>query len=312
MRSFYPFALAVILTGSFEARALQSQEVALPVAQTPADNKQAQPAAAGPLIEERPVTVRPNGGDAKKLDDTDPVMGVPALPNSKTSLIGGRVNKVDGVRNKISVKIFGGDEWDMAFDERTHFFRDGMETTFENVKKGERVYVDTMLDDHRILARNVRVVTHTGSADARGQVLSVNDESMSIRDTLSTQSVHFQITGSTQVTRNGQAATLAEVQPGSLIAVQFAPDKPNRGVARSITIIAAPGEVFNFSGKVTHLDLSSGMLAVENRTDNRTYDIFFDRERRVPQNLMVGSDVTIAAEFDGRQYKASQINVASR
>jgi hypothetical protein len=135
---------------------------------------------------------------------------------------------------------------------------------------------------------------------------------MSLRDVLSAQSVHFRITDTTQVTRNGRVATLAEIRPGSLIAVQFAPDQPNRGVARTITIIAAPGEVFNFSGKVTHLDLSSGMLAVENRTDSRTYDIFFDRERRIPQNLMVGSDVTIAAEFDGRQYKASQINVASR
>src|SRR5512147_1565009 len=123
MRSFYPFVLAVVLFVPFVASA-QQEEVALPVAQDPAKDARQKPAE--PMIEEMPVTVKPNSGDTKKLDDDDPVMGVPALPDGKTSLIGGRVDKVDGVRNKISVKIFGGGEWTMAFDERTHFFRDGM------------------------------------------------------------------------------------------------------------------------------------------------------------------------------------------
>ena len=256
-----------------------------------------------------PVTVKPND-PGKKTIDTDPVMGVPALPKGKTSMIGGRVSKVDGVHNKIGVKIFGnGGQWEMAFDERTHFFRDGVETTFEKVKKGDRVYVDTMLDGHRILARNVRVITHATPADARGQVMDLNNGMMSMHDTLSARTVRFRVTDSTEVKRNGSTASLADVRPGSLIVVQFLPGNKNSGEARAITLLATPGENVTFAGKVTHLDIRTGMLAVENRTDLQVYDIVFDQQGNFPSNLMVGSDVSIAAVFDGRQYKASNINV---
>jgi len=132
---------------------------------------------------------------------------------------------------------------------------------------------------------------------------------MSIRDDLNARPVYFQVSDTTEVKRDGRTATLADVRPGSLIAVQFSPDKENRGVARAINVLAAPGENFTFAGKVTHLDMRAGTLAIENRTDSRTYDIAFDRQGRLPSNLMVGSDVIVAAVFDGRQYKASNINV---
>jgi hypothetical protein len=148
-----------------------------------------------------------------------------------------------------------------------------------------------------------------GPADARGQVVSFNNGMMSIRDDLNARPVYFQVSDTTEVKRDGRTATLADVRPGSLIAVQFSPDKENRGVARAINVLAAPGENFTFAGKVTHLDMRAGTLAIENRTDSRTYDIAFDRQGRLPSNLMVGSDVIVAAVFDGRQYKASNINV---
>lgn len=303
MRSFYPFLLAamIALPPVFLRAQQQQPQQPLSTAQQPE-----QP------IEEMPTTVYPHGSESKKTADTDPIMGVPALPKGKTSMIGGTVSKIDGIHNKLKVKIFGkGGQWDLAFDERTHFYRDGAETTFENVKKGDRVYVDTMLDGHRILARNVRVVNNIGPADARGQVTSFGDGRMEIRDDLSSRPVHFQVTNNTQVQRDGHAASLADVREGSLITVQFLPEKENRGVAKTITVLAAPGENFNFAGKVTHLDLRAGLIAVENRTDSKTYDITFDREHKLPSNLMVGSDVKVAAIFDGKQYKASQIDVAS-
>jgi nitrite reductase/ring-hydroxylating ferredoxin subunit len=169
-----------------------------------------------------------------------------------------------------------------------------------------------MLDDHRILARSVRVVTQTGPPDARGKVIAVNENKIVILDELLTELLHFRVTEATQVQRNGQAAPITEVQAGSQIAVHFSPEKANRDVAQTIVIIAAAGEIFTFAGRVTHLDLHLGTLAVENRTDSRTYDIFFDPEAGVPSNLMVGSEVRIAAAFDGHQYKANQINVSAR
>lgn len=301
MRSFYPFLLAAVI--ALPPISVHAQQAHQKPQQPTAAQQPEQP------IEEMPVTVRPDGSD-KKTVDTDPVMGVPALPKGKTSMIGGRVSKIDRVHNKLGVKIFGnGGRWDLAFDERTHFYRDGTETTFENVKKGDRVYVDTMLDGHRILARNVRVVTNVGPADARGQVTSYGNGMMEIRDDLSARPVHFQVTNATQVSRDGRPGSLADVREGSLIAVQFLPEKENRGIAKTITVLAAPGENFTFAGKVTHLDLRAGQLAVENRTDSKIYDIAFDREHTLPANLMVGSEVKVAAVFDGRHYKANQINV---
>jgi hypothetical protein len=300
MRGFYPFVLAACLLTA----AVAQQDVALPIAQAPdpAKVKQVQ-------VDEAPVTVKTNDNGGKKPADTDPVMGVPPLPNGKTSMVGGRVGKIDGVRNKLVVKIFGGGQWTMAFDERTHFYRDGKETTFEEVKKGDRVYVDTLLDGHQILARNVRVKTTSRPADAQGQVTGLGHGSISVLDSLSGKPVQFRIAGDTQVKRAGQVVSIDDVQQGSLIAVQFAPEKENRGVAQEITIVAAPGENVTFAGMVTHLDVRTGLLAVSNRTDNKTYDIAFDREGRIPSNLMVGSEVTVAAVFDGKHYKANQIHV---
>ena len=265
------------------------------------------------LVDENPVTVKTTSDNQRKKGlDNDPVLGVPPLPQGKTSLVGGTVANIDGVHNRLSVKVFGkGGKWNVAFDERTHFFVDGAETTFEKVKKGERVYVDTMLDGHRIFARNVHIVTKTGPASARGQVTDVGDRSMTVQDALSDRPVHFRIDNNTQVKREGAtSASLNDVQPGSLIAVQFSPGTEGRGTAREITILAAPGQSVTFAGTVRHLDLRNNQLAVENRTDNKTYEITFDGEKNIPADLMVGSEVTIAAVFDGREYKASSISVS--
>ncbi len=300
MRGFYPFWLAIILVSVLSVAGSAQQG-----GTTPAGQPQTQPQT--PDLQEAPVTVKTHDSGTKKVVG-DP-MGVPALPQGKTSLIGGNVAKVDTVHNKLNVKIFGGGKWDLAFDERTHFYRDGQETTFENIKKGDRVYVDTMLDGHRILARNVRVMTTSGPADARGQVLSVNGSAMSIRDELSSQPLRFVVDEKTLVKRDGGEGSLSNVQAGSLIAVRFAPSGQYRGVAREITLLASPGENFTFVGKVMHLDLRNGLLAVENRTDSKTYDIAFDRQEKSLADLMVGSEITVDAVFDGRQYRASRIDV---
>jgi hypothetical protein len=305
MKRFYPFLLAACLV--LPAGAQQSTTGAQaqpPQGQQPkADQENEQP------IDEMPVTVKIDPSANKNPDLTDP-MGVPKLPSGKTSMIGGRLSKVDGVHNKLAVKIFGGGgTWDLAFDERTRFYRDGHETTFEKIAKGDRVYVDTMLDGHRLLARNVRVVTQTGPADARGQVTSVEDGAIRLRDSLSSQPLLVQVNNDTQVTRDGRKVSIADVHEGSLISVQFLPQKENRGVARDITVLAAPGESFTFAGRVTHLDVSSGQLAIENSTDNKTYDIAVDDGKDLPPQLTLGSEVRIAAVFDGRHYKANTINV---
>lgn len=260
-------------------------------------------------IDQNPVTVKTTSDSKSKGPvATDPVFGVPPMPKGKVSLVGGTVAHIDGVHNRLSVKVFKGDKWNIAFDERTHFYRDGAETTFEKIKKGDRVYVDTMLDGHQILARNVHIITKLGPASASGQVTAFNNGVMTLRDDLSARPVQFRVDGQTQIMRDGASASLADLQPGALITVQFSPDPANRALAREVKILAARGQSVTFDGKVTFLDLRSRQVAIENNSDSKTYDVALGAEN-VPANLMVGSEVTVAATFDGRGYKAQSISV---
>lgn len=310
MRRFYPFLLAVGMIGL--SAGSQSQNSPDPgkqdANQSEAIGPNRQDGSHSGAPEEMPVTVKPNQASNKKPTDSDG-MDVPPLPAGKTSMIGGRVTGIDAVKNKLTVKIFGAKKWQVAFDERTHFYRDGQETTFASIKKGDRVYVDTMSDKRGIFARNVRVITNSTPADARGQVASVENGVVRLKDDLSSRPVQFAVNGQTRISHDGRNAGMNELQPGALVSVQFAPEHDGRATAREIKILAAPGQNVTFAGKVTHLDLRTGLFAVENRTDNRTYDIAFDRQRSLPSDLMVGSEVTVAAEFDGRQYRANRIDV---
>lgn len=303
MRSFYPSVLSVAVLVFGLSVAGFSQDAA----------KQSSPAPGAvannnSTADENPVTVKTTS-DSRKSVDTDPVFGVPPLPKGKTSLVGGKVTKIDGVHNRLSVKVFDGGRWTVAFDERTHFYMDGAETTFENVKKGERVYVDTMLDGHRVFARNVHIVTKTGAAGASGQVTAFNGGVMTVRDDLSAHPVQFHVDNQTLVKQDGRMASIGEIQPGSLISVQFAPGKENQEMAREVTILASPGQSVTFDGIVRNVDLRNNQLAIENHSDNKTYEVALDGDQGIPSNLMVGSEVTVAAVFDGRGYKAHSIAV---
>jgi hypothetical protein len=304
MRRFYPSVLFALILGFCLYGFAQD------AAKQPASPAPGAIANDNSAIDENPVTVKTTSDSTgKKSVDTDPVFGVPPLPSGKTSLVGGTVAKIDGVHNRLAVKVFDGGKWTVAFDERTHFYRDGAETTFEKVKKGDRVYVDTMLDGHSIFARNVHVITKNGPASASGQVTTINGGVMVVHDDLSARPVQFRVDGETTVKRDGAAASIADVQPGSLVTVHFAPGGANRGVAREVTILAAPGQAVMFDGTVRNVDLRNNQLAIENHTDSKTYEIAVDGEQGIPSNLMVGSEVTVAAVFDGRGYKARSIAV---
>ena len=93
--------------------------------------------------------------------------------------------------------------------------------------------------------------------------------------------------------------------------VRFAAESPNRGLAREIRIVAAPGSNFTFSGKVTFLDLHRGVLAVQNTTDDKNYEIHFSSATAAERNrLGVGTEVMVVATFEGTQYTARSINIS--
>ncbi len=243
---------------------------------------------------------------------TDPLFDVPPLPQGKISLVGGTVAKIDRVRNRLTVSVFGGGKMDMSFDERSHIYHDGVETTQLGIRKGDRVYVDTQLDGTRVFARNIRVESTTLPADARGQIVQYDPKSgtMILREELSSQDVTLHVDPKTGIRFSGQAGSTANLQPGSLVAVRFAPGGAERGVAQEISIIAAPGTSFVFAGRVTYLDLHLGTFAVENRTDQKTYELHFDPATSLAANqLVVGLEVTARAVFDGTRYTVTNLTV---
>jgi len=237
------------------------------------------------------------------------------LPKGKATLIGGIATSVDQVRNRITIQPFGrGQKVKVVVDERSHIYRNGTPTTVLGIHKGDRIYVDTLLDpsNSKILAKNVRVITDTGLAEVRGQVISTNPsrDTVTVRDQLSAKPVNFAVSSNTSYNSSKGTASAGDVQPGSIIDVQFSPRRGDRDIARVITVVAKPGDNYVFAGVVTNLDLRSDSMFVDNKSDEQSYEIHFTpKDVADLQQLKVGSEVTARAVFDGKQYKASNIRV---
>jgi hypothetical protein len=284
-----------------------SQPAATPAAgETPAPQKPDPDAMPATVIFDKSAP----GARSTTTDGSDPLFEPPPLPKGNVSLIGGVVRSIDRVKNRINVQPFNGKSMSVRFDDRTHIYRDGVETTQLGIRKGDRIYVDTMLDRSFVLARNVHVVTELQPADARGQLMQFNDRNNTIvvQDDLSRQPVRFRVDGTTQIKKAGAAGSISDLAPGALIAVRFAPDQKNRDVAREVTIYATPGATYTFAGEITHLNLAIGTLALHNQSDDKSYEIEFDPAMS-SRNLQLGAQATIQAQFTGRNYKAAQIQV---
>lgn len=248
-------------------------------------------------------------------DGHDPVFDPPPLPSGKATLVGGIVTGVDHIHNKMTVRIFGNNShWKVAFDERTHIFRNGAETTQLAIKKGERVYVDTMLDKkkHEVFARNIRLGIQAPSADADGQIAEVDNARgvVTLRDQINSSPIHISVDQQTKIVYGTNPASLNDLKPGSLVHVRFSPEQSNHGLAREITIVAAPGAEFTYVGRITYLDVHRGTLAIEDSLDHKNYEVHFDPARLQGRNdLAIGSEVRIVAIFEGNRYTAQTITV---
>jgi Domain of unknown function (DUF5666) len=248
------------------------------------------------------------------LDPASLLPDLPTLPPSKASLIGGTIQRLDRVRDQITVQVFGGGKMKIAFDTRTRFYRDGADATASDLGQGERIYVDTILDGSTVFARSIRLKTANSAGESQGTVTSYRADrgELEIRDSLSPRSLKMRITAQTRIIHGDHSVPASELAPGTLVAVKFGPRRDGTDVAQELSVLAVPGSSFTFAGRITSLDLRLGLLVLASSTDHKTYEIHFDPSVvGWNDNLHEAADVTVVTQFDGTQYVARTLTVNS-
>jgi len=148
----------------------------------------------------------------------DPASLLPQLPglsSRKVSLIGGTVEKLDRVRDQLTLRICGGGKMKIDFDPRTHVYRDGLEAPISDLHRGDRVSIDTVLDNGVVVARNIRLET-AAAGESQGMVVSYSDSNgeLILRDPLSPRPLKLRVTSQTRLVDRGRpaAASGREIQ----------------------------------------------------------------------------------------------------
>ncbi len=245
------------------------------------------------------------------IDPASLLPDLPPLPSHKMSLIGGTVQKLDRLRDQMTVQVFGGGKMKILFDPRTHFYNDGVEASAADLRPGDRVSIDTMLDGGTIFARNIRLKS-VAAGESQGIVVSyrAGQGELVMRDALSPRPVKMRLTSQTRVTNHDQAASANDIVDGTLIAVKFGTQKDGRDIAREIAILALPNSTFTFVGRVTALDFSTGLLVLDSTTDGKTYEIYLNPSAITANDtLRQSADVTVLARFEGNRYVAQNVTV---
>jgi hypothetical protein len=281
---------------------------------TPAESAVSEPVAtSAPAHDE---TAKASTGDADiALDAASLLPDLPPVPAGKATLVGGTIERLDRVQDRLTVHVFGGEKMKILFDTRTGIYRDGVKISAAELRQGDRVYVDTMLDGSEIFARNIRLKSSGPVGESQGVILSyrASNGELLVRDAISPHPLKVRVTSSTRLTQGNRTVAASSLTPGTLVAVTFGPQQKGADVAREISILAERGANFTFAGQVTFLDLHSGLLVLKSATDQKTYEIHLDPSQvRVDDSLRQGADVTVLTRFDGTGYVARTVTINSR
>jgi len=310
MNSSTSFVLGCLLLGSLAFAQAPSQPSASAVASTAVS------------AEESGVKpVRPSVTDVSADNDpdivADPASLLPDLapvPKAKTTLIGGTVERLDRVRDQVTVRAFGGGRVKILFDPRTKIYRGKQEATVADLREGDRIYLDTILDGDTIFARSIRLKTAQAVGESQGTVVNYRSDrnELTIRDGLSPAPVRVRLSSSTRVLRGDQAVPASTLSEGCLVAVKFGSEGDGHDLAREISILALPGTRYTFAGQVVHLDLRSGLLVINSSADHKTYELYLDSSIAPDENLHAGAAVTAVTSFEGSRYTVRSLTIDSQ
>ncbi|MGA9528742.1 MAG: DUF5666 domain-containing protein [Terriglobales bacterium] len=234
-------------------------------------------------------------------------------PAGRTTVVGGILGSLDQVRDRLTLKIFGGGHLTVLFDERTQLFRDGKAKSLDELKNGDRVYIDTTLDGDSVFARNIRISSAPQTGQGDGQVIAFDPRNgdLLLRETLVPVPVKMRLTSDAIVLRENQAVDVSRLSPGTLVSIVFEPGKNGEASVRKISIVASPGAICGFSGRVEYIDLHTGLVAVVDPRNNKSYDIHFEPGSAMIRELHEGTNISVQASFDGTRYEARTLTLHS-
>jgi hypothetical protein len=284
-------------------------------ATTPAPNAQPGAAPATAPAPAAPAASEPaDAADATPEHVVDPASllpAVPALPPQKASLIGGTVEKMDRVRDELTIRVFGGGKMKIAFDPRTKILRNGDPALPSDLRRGDHVSIDTILNNGTVFARNIRLTTSI-PGESQGTVVGYHDGSreLDVRDRLSPRVIKLRLSAQTRIIDQGKTASASELVRGTLVSIKFGPQREGHNTVQEITVLAVPGRNFTFVGHVTNLDLHAGLIVLTSATDGKTYEIYFDpSEVKLEDTVAQSADITVVTRFDGNRYVAHSVKV---
>jgi hypothetical protein len=247
--------------------------------------------------------------NAARKEDYDPLLDLPPLKHETVTLMGGLVVSLDEVMNHMVFEPFGTKRrMQVHFDTRTRFYLDGKPITEREIKQGQRIYLDTQLNGDRVFAKTIWIRTSAESGMGRGQIVDFDaaHRTVTVRDELSGQPLRLHLMPNATIRKGNQSGSETDLVQGALVSIEFAPQRE----LRSITVLASPGSTFTFAGRVTYVDLSQKMIAIDNRSDGRKYDVSMEAiAPSVLRQIDEGEDVSVSTVFDGNRYSARSVDV---
>lgn len=270
--------------------------------------------ASGPIEPGKPSITEDSTDDSIAVDPSSLLPDLPPVPRANATLIGGTVERLDRVRDRVIVHVFGGGQMTILFDPRTIVYRGGKEASVADLQRGERVYLDTILDGNTVFARTIRMTAPRATGESQGVVLKyhANRNELLLRDSISPSPVQVRLTSATQIKQGERALPATMLVPGTLVAIRFAPDGNGHSTANEVSILALPGTEYTFTGEVVHLDLSTGLVVLKSSTDNKTYEVYLSPSITPDENLHPGSVITVVTYFNGSRYLAHNLTINSQ
>jgi hypothetical protein len=254
--------------------------------------------------------------DMKSAFATADFSALPAMPRGKSTVLGGQITRVDPVLDQFTLRIFGQKPLKILFDERTQVYRDGTRVPLHDLRTEQHAAVQTALEGPNVFAISIHMLSDVPHGETQGRVLDYNADTreLTMGSSLSREPIRLLLREDTPVVREGQnaftsaSAGQADLVNGTLVAVTFDAGDKGKAIANRVTVLAKPGSDFVFSGKLSSLDMHSGILVLVDPRDQKSYQISFDPGMMsVSSSLHVGDQVRVNAAFDGTRYTAVEI-----